>query len=92
MNLHMGEDLFTLIHVRSHTEDETLVYMPERKVIFTGDTVCTNGIPSVRESYPLEWLEALQLIDELDFDVLVPGHGDIGNKDSVKQFRKELVP
>jgi cyclase len=90
MTLHMGEDIFELIHVRSHTEDETLIYMPQRGVLFAGDTVCTNGIPSLYESYPLEWLGALQLIEELDFEVLVPGHGKVGNKDSMRQFRKEL--
>ncbi len=90
MTLYMGKDLFELIHVRSHTADETLVYMPEKKVLFTGDTVCTNGIPSLYESYPLEWLDALQLIEDLDFGVLVPGHGKVGNKDSVRVFQKEL--
>jgi len=90
MTLHVGEDTFELIHAKSHTADETLVYMPEKKVLFTGDTVCTNGIPSLYESYPLEWLDALQLIEELDFEVLVPGHGNVGNKDSMRQFRKEL--
>jgi cyclase len=58
--------------------------------LFTGDSVCTNGIPSLRESYPLEWLESLRKIEELDFEVLVPGHGEIGDKDSVRRFRKEL--
>lgn len=91
MMVYMGEDIFELIHVRSHTEDETLIYMPKKKVLFTGDTVCTNGIPSLYECYPSEWLESLQFIEGLDFEVLVPGHGKIGNKNSVKQFRKELT-
>jgi cyclase len=91
MTLYMGKDVFELIHVRSHTADETLVYMPEKKVLFTGDTVCTNGIPSLYESYPLEWLDALQLIEDLDFEVLVPGHGKVGNKDSPREFQKELT-
>lgn len=90
MNIYRGDDIFELIHVTSHTKDETIVYLPKSKVVFTGDTVCTNGFPSLRESYPLEWLEALKLVEELDFEVLVPGHGKIGNKDSVKQFRRDL--
>jgi cyclase len=90
MNLYIGEDVFELMHVKSHTEDETLIYMPKKKVLFAGDTVCTNALPSLRESYPLEWLECLQKIEELDFEVLVPGHGKIGDKNSVRWFRKEL--
>lgn len=91
MNLYMGEDIFELIHIKSHTEDESIIYMPDKKVLFTGDTVCTNGIPNLSESYVLEWLESLQFIEGLDFDVLVPGHGKIGNRNSVSQFRKELT-
>ncbi len=90
MSIYLGRDVFELIHVRSHTEDETLVYMPRKKVLFTGDTVCTNAIPSLYESYPLDWLEALKLIETLDFEVLVPGHGKVGNRDSLRQFQNEL--
>jgi cyclase len=90
MRICLGEDLFELIHVTSHTEDETLVYLPSQKVLFTGDTVCTNGIPSLFQSYPLEWLNALSLIETLDFDVLVPGHGKIGNRESVREFEGKL--
>jgi cyclase len=90
MNVYLGDDIFELIHVKSHTEDETLVYMPIKKVLFTGDTVCTHMIPSLYESYPIEWLESLQLVEELNFEVLVPGHGKIGDKGSVKEFRREL--
>jgi len=90
MSLRIGEDIFELMHVRSHTEDETLIYMPGKKVLFAGDTVCANVIPSLRDSYPLEWLEALQKIEELDVEVVVPGHGEIGDKGSIRRFRKEL--
>jgi cyclase len=90
MTIYVGDDIFELSHIKSHTEDETLVYMPNKKVLFTGDTVCTNGIPNLYQSYPLEWLKSLEMIGTLDFEVLVPGHGEIGNKNSAKQFHNEL--
>jgi glyoxylase-like metal-dependent hydrolase (beta-lactamase superfamily II) len=90
MTLYLGGEIFELIHITSHTRDETLVYMPQKGVLFTGDTLCTNGLPGLNESYPQEWLNALKFMEELDFELLVPGHGDMGNKDSVKAFREEL--
>ena len=90
MSLCLGDDLIELIHVESHTKDETLVYLPRKKVLFAGDTVCTKQIPSMRESFPLSWLKALELIETLDFDVLVPGHGEIGDKDSFREFRGDF--
>jgi cyclase len=90
MNLYLEGEIFELIHISGHTEDETLVYLPMKKVIFTGDNVCTLGIPNLTESFPLEWLGALATLEEMDIEILVPGHGKIGNKDSIKEFRTEL--
>lgn len=90
MSVYLGGEVFELIHVTSHTQDETIVYMPRKKVLFTGDTLCTNGLPGLHESYPKEWLNALESLEELDFEVLVPGHGEIGNKRSLSRFRNEL--
>lgn len=90
MRIFLGDEIFELTYVKSHTRYETLIFMPRQKVVFVGDTVCTNGIPILQESYLCEWLEALQLLKGMDFDVLVPGHGAVGNKDSVTQFHREL--
>lgn len=90
MTIYSGCEVFELIHVTSHTRDETIVYMPGKKVLFTGDTVCTNGIPGLGESYLKDWIEALGFIEGLDFDILVPGHGKIGDKGSIEHFRNEL--
>jgi cyclase len=86
MTIHLGDEVFELIHHSGHTQDETIVYMPRKKVLFTGDNVCTIGIPSLHECYLKGWLASLEFIKEMDFDVLVPGHGKIGNKDSVGDF------
>jgi len=90
MDLYLGGEAFELIHIRAHTQNETLVYLPGKRVLFTGDNVCTNGIPNLSESFPREWLKALDFMDTLDIDILVPGHGSIGNKDSVRDFRLEF--
>jgi len=66
------------------------VYMPGKKVLFSGDNVCTIGIPNLSESFPLEWLKALDFVETLEIDVLVPGHGKIGNKDSTREFRSQF--
>jgi cyclase len=90
MTLNLGSEVFELIHTQGHTQDETMVYMPRKKVLFTGDNVCTIGIPSLHECYLKGWLEALGLMNKMDFEALVPGHGKIGNKDSVRDFYREF--
>jgi glyoxylase-like metal-dependent hydrolase (beta-lactamase superfamily II) len=91
MNIYLGEEMFKLISMRGHTETETIVYMPRKKVLFAGDNVCTAGIPNLSESCPLEWLEALKTMEEMDVDVVVPGHGKIGGRNSIKEFRTKLA-
>ena len=91
MTIYLGEEMFELIPIQGHTEYETLVYMPRKKVLFTGDNVCTCGIPNMSESCPLEWLEALKAMEKMDVEILVPGHGEIGNKNSIKKFHSELT-
>jgi cyclase len=90
MTIYLGEEVFELIPMKGHTEFETVVYMPRTKVLFTGDNVCTCGIPNLSESCPLEWLEALKSMELLEVDILVPGHGKIGNRDSIREFRTGL--
>ncbi len=90
MTLHLGKEIFELTHIHGHTPDETLVYMPERKILFAGDNVCTMGIPNLAESWPREWLRALADLETWDIDVLVPGHGPVGDKESVKTFHRDF--
>jgi len=90
MTIYLGDEVFELIHHSGHTQDETIVYMPRKKVLFSGDNVCTIGIPSLHECCLRGWLESLGFIKGLDFEELVPGHGKIGNKDSVEDFDREF--
>jgi glyoxylase-like metal-dependent hydrolase (beta-lactamase superfamily II) len=90
MTMCIGNEVLELIHVTSHTKDETLVYLPKQGILFTGDTVSTMGIPSTYESYPREWLGALDYIEHLDFVTLVPGHGEVGDRGSLKEFQDQF--
>ena len=90
MTIYLGEEIFELIHISGHTQNETMIYMPREKVLFTGDNVCTNGIPSLSECCLRGWLKALRFMGEIDFEELVPGHGEIGKKDSLRDFYGEF--
>lgn len=90
MNIYIGDEVFELIHITGHSQDETIVYMPQKRLLYSGDNICTNGIPNLSESSPPKWLEALRLMSRMEIDVLVPGHGNIGTGDSIKKFQSKL--
>ena len=85
LDLYLGNHTFQLIHLPGHTRNEIGVYVPEEKVIFTGDNVQCKVQTFLQQSDPDKWLESLQRIDELEVDVVVPGHGQICDKSYIKE-------
>lgn len=60
---------------QGHSEDDYLLYLPEKKVILTGDVVMNGRITSNRNGLVMGQLKALDLIKSKDWEVCVPGHG-----------------
>jgi len=92
--LHLGEHTFEVIHLPGHTASEAAVYIPEERVVFTGDNIFHRVQTFLHEAYPEEWLQSLKKIEELDVDVIVPGHGEVCDKSYIKEqasFIKEWM-
>ncbi|MFC2013825.1 MBL fold metallo-hydrolase [Chloroflexota bacterium] len=77
LNLYLGDHTFQLIHMPGHTPFQVVVYIPEERVVFTADNVVGKVQAWLHSALPYEWLDSLKRIQELDADVLVPGHGSI---------------
>jgi len=81
LTLHLGNHTFELIHLPGHTPSETAVFIPEERVVFTGDNIFYKTQTFMQQALPEEWLKSLERISELEVDWLVPGHGQICKKD-----------
>jgi len=77
LTLYLGKHSFQLITLPGHTPYEVAVYIPEERVVFTSDNVFCRVQAFLREALPFAWLDSLRQIQELEADVLVPGHGSI---------------
>jgi cyclase len=60
---------------RGHTAGDVVVYLPNEKVVMTGDFL-TAGLSNMSDSYPDEWVASLDALKKLDFDTVMPGHGE----------------
>jgi len=60
---------------RGHTAGDVVVLLPNEKVVMTGDFL-TSGLSNMSDSYPEEWVTSLDALKKLDFDTVLPGHGD----------------
>ena len=84
MTLHLGNHSFHLINLPGHTLSQTAVYLPEEKVVFTGDNITYKVQGFLHEIEPASWLESLKKIGELDVEYIVPGHGEVCDKSYLK--------
>ena len=73
----------------AHTKGDTLVYLPEEKIVYTGDILFNEGTPIAWVGPVSNWIHACERILELDVDV--PGHGPIADKQAVVAMRDYLV-
>ncbi|MER5887595.1 MBL fold metallo-hydrolase [Streptomyces sp. NPDC001941] len=78
LTLHVGGTEVRLVHPGvAHTVGDTVVHLPERGVVFTGDLVFQGGTPFVPMGSLAGSLRALDLLRALDAETVVPGHGPI---------------
>ncbi len=72
----------------AHTAGDTIVYLPEQGVVFTGDILFIEGHPLMWAGPVKNWLKALDLIIALNPKIVVPGHGPITGIDGVKAIKE----
>jgi cyclase len=77
LELKVGGKTFHLIHTPGHTPGQIAVYVPDERVVFTGDTVFSQCQTWLMTSDVDEWVGALDVIASLDVDTVVPGHGPV---------------
>jgi glyoxylase-like metal-dependent hydrolase (beta-lactamase superfamily II) len=76
--LTVGAVPFQIRHVGpSHTPEDLVVYLPDRKLLFAGDLVFRGRIPFVGQADSKQWIKALDVLLGFDTAVVVPGHGPL---------------
>jgi cyclase len=83
-----GVEVQMLYLGRAHTSGDTFVYFPDLKAVHTGD-VLMDGAPFIdyrAGGSAVEWVKTLYNLLKLDFDTVIPGHGQIFNKQYVREY------
>jgi cyclase len=68
-----------LRHESGPMPSSSWLYIPERKMLFTGDSVVVGTHPPIANMHSKQWIASLERLAELDgvIDVIVPGRGDL---------------
>ena len=71
-----GVDFFISRVGPAHAPEDLMVYVPSEKVLFAGDLVFRGRIPFVGNADSKGWLLALDEIEKLNPNIVIPGHGN----------------
>ncbi len=61
----------------AHTTNDIVAWLPERKLLFSGDLVFNQGTPFVAMGSVSGSLEAVKRLRQLGAETIVPGHGPV---------------
>ncbi len=76
----------------AHTPGDTMVWLPGKSVLFTGDVVYVERMLGVLPvSSTQRWLDTFAVIEQLNPQVLVPGHGGITKVATAKADSQALL-
>jgi glyoxylase-like metal-dependent hydrolase (beta-lactamase superfamily II) len=76
----------------SHTNNLAIMRFPEESTLFVVDIVAPRRLPYqyLTDSDVDGWIATLRAIEELDFDILAPGHSTLGSKLDIAEQRAYL--
>ena len=90
----LGGKRVELIHPgrMGHAPDMTVLYFPAERVVFGVDFVNVKSVPgsnTLANGAPIaEYVNALKVVEALDFDIVAPGHGPTGTKADLAAYRR----
>jgi glyoxylase-like metal-dependent hydrolase (beta-lactamase superfamily II) len=91
--LYLGGAEVRAIHLgRSHTDGDAVIFFPQLRVIHTGD-MFVRGAPFIDYSSggsALEWDDTLNEVLQLEFDTVIPGHGEVCTREELTQWKADF--
>jgi cyclase len=90
MTLTLGGTVIKLMHFEGHTAGDTVVYLPQRNVLITGDLVI-GPVPYGGDDLTEQWIGSLERLMAIHASVIVPGHGEVEFDNDYMQLEHDLL-
>ncbi len=75
----------------AHTAGDAFAYLPKHKILCTGDA-CVNGSYNfMGHSDSASWIRVLERAQQLDVNLVCPGHGPLASKDVLEKQKRYFV-
>jgi len=86
--LHFPPLTFQIRRLGGHTPACSVVFVPEEGVLFAGDVVIEEKNPGMRDAHLGQWIKALEWIEGLPVEYIVPGHGEVCGQEVVRRLKE----
>lgn len=82
-----------LLHLGpSHSPDNILLWMPEERLVITGDFAFSERmLPVLHHTDMRGWLESWPRLEALDPVIVIPGHGDVTDMETIRYYTVDYV-
>jgi cyclase len=74
----------------AHTDNDSIVWLPDRKLLFGGDLLFQGGTPFMFQGSIGGALETLAALEQLGAETIVPGHGSVCGPEVIVEVRRYL--
>jgi len=87
--LHLGgKEIRILFLGRGHTRSDTIVFLPQERIVYMGETFYCDEFPYISQGFSADWMRTIEAAERLEADIFIPGHGFLPR--DLKQTRAEL--
>jgi phosphoglycerate dehydrogenase-like enzyme/glyoxylase-like metal-dependent hydrolase (beta-lactamase superfamily II) len=75
----------------AHTAGDAFAYLPKHKILCTGDACVNGAFNFMGHSDSASWIRVLERAQQLDINMVCPGHGQIAGKELLEKQKRYFV-
>jgi rhodanese-related sulfurtransferase/glyoxylase-like metal-dependent hydrolase (beta-lactamase superfamily II) len=93
LDLKMGSWNLQILHLgSSHSHGDTMVWLPEKKLVIAGDTAFhIRMLPIFEDTDTATWIETWDKFEALGATIVIPGHGGPTDMATVRKWTRDYL-
>lgn len=93
LDLSMGGWQITVLHLgNAHHHGDTMVWLPEKKLVIAGDTAFhVRMLPVFEDTDTARWIRIWDEFEKLGAEIVIPGHGGPTDRATVRRWTRDYL-
>ena len=93
LDLSMGGWDITVLHLgNAHHHGDTMVWLPQKKLVIAGDTAFhVRMLPIFEDTDTARWIETWDAFEALGAEIVIPGHGGPTDMATVRKWTRDYL-